>query len=212
MRSPPRPPRFGLPFRAVRGKLAPRSTEVPMADVVLFHSILGPGPSEAALTRALTAAGHRVSAPDLFGGRSVQDYDAGFALKDAIGDAVILERARAALAAAPADAVLAGVSFGGFRIGALWQPETPAALLISGVAAWPEPPRPDLRLEAHVARPDPFDDEEFFADWAATCQGQAVLHRYDGAGHLFLDDRLPDYSAEAARLCLTRATAFLNSL
>lgn len=84
------------------------------------------------------------------------------------------------------------------------------ALLIAGVAPWMEPRRADLPVSVHVARPDPFDDEAFFADWAADAGPVPLsLHSYDGAGHYFLDRTLPDHDAAAADLCLARSLAFL---
>jgi hypothetical protein len=68
-------------------------------------------------------------------------------------------------------------------------------------------------VSVHLARPDPFDDEAVIADWASGAGGVALrLHRYDGAGHYFLDRTLPDYDAGAAELCLERARDFLKSL
>ncbi len=65
----------------------------------------------------------------------------------------------------------------------------------------------------HIARPDPFDNEEFFTEWTAAA-GEAALemHRYDGVRHYFLDRSLPVYDAAAAEFCLERSRAFLRKL
>jgi dienelactone hydrolase len=184
-------------------------------DVVLFHSILGLRPVEHEIASALAEDGHRVTLPDLFGGQSVEDYDSGFALRRQVGDAAVMARAEAALAAAPATAVLAGVSFGAFLIGEFWgnRPQMPAAVLIAGPAPWMEPRRPGLKVSAHVAQPDPFDDEAFFADWVAEAGGvDLALHRYAGGGHYFLDRSLKDFHAASAAQCMTNIRAFLASL
>ena len=186
-----------------------------MADVVLFHSILGLRPAEQEIASLLAAEGHSVALPDLYDGRATDDYDAGFRLKEEVGEAAIEAHARAALEEAPEDAVLAGVSFGAFLVGRFWgeRPQMPGALLFAGGAPWMTPRRAGLPVSAHIARPDPFDDEAFFADWAAEAGAVALeLHRYDGAGHYFLDRSLPDYNAAAAELCLERARAFLRGL
>lgn len=185
-----------------------------MATIILFHSILGLRPVEREIAKIFEADGHEVILPDLFEGRTVEDYDAGFALKDEIGEETIRDRARSALDQAPKANVLAGVSFGAFLIGDLWQNhlETAGALLFSGVAPW-SPSLPPFSVSAHIARPDPFDDEDFFVEWAAKAgEVDLALHRYDGAGHYFLDKSLPDYDAQAARLCMERARAFLTNL
>ena len=186
-----------------------------MAHVVLFHSILGLRPTEQEIASALVKDGHSVALPDLYDGRATDDYDEGFRLKEEVGEAAIGAHARAALEEAPDDAVLAGVSFGAFLIGQFWgeRPRMPAALLFSGVAPWMTPRRPGLPVSAHIARPDPFDDEEFFTEWAAGAGDVALeMHRYDGAGHYFLDRSLPDYDAAAAELCLERSRGFLRGL
>lgn len=186
-----------------------------MPHIVLFHSILGLRPAEREIASVFEADGHTVALPDLYDGRRTDDYEDGFRIKDAVGDDAIQARARAALARAPGDAVLAGVSFGAFLVGQFWgeRPGMPGALLLAGAAPWMTPRRPGFPVSAHVARPDPFDDEAFFADWAADAGGLALtLHRYDGAGHYFLDRSLPDHDAAAAGLCLERCRTFLRNL
>lgn len=186
-----------------------------MAYVVLFHSVLGLRPAEREIAAAFEADGHVVALPDLYDGRMTNDYDEGFRLKEKVGDTVILARARTALAAAPADAVLAGVSLGAFLIGEFWgeRPHMSGALLLSGFAPWMDPRRAGLPVSVHIARPDPFDEEEVFTGWACEAGGVALeMHRYDGVGHYFLDRSLPDHDAAAAALCLERCRAFLGQL
>lgn len=184
-------------------------------SVVLFHSILGLRHAEREIAEAFEREGLSVILPDLFAGRVAKSYEDGFRVKDEIGDALILERAEKALEDAPADAVLAGISFGAFLVGRVWnnRPHMPGALLISGVAPWMKPPRCGLPVSAHIARPDPFDDESFFAQWAKAAENAALqLYRYDNVGHYFLDRDLPDYDAAAAALCMKRSVEFLAGL
>jgi dienelactone hydrolase len=186
-----------------------------MAHLVLFHSVLGLRPVEHRIAAALKEAGHVVTLPDLYDGRTAASYEAGFELKDEVGEETIQERVSSALQAAPDDAVLAGVSFGAFLVGQHWvdRPRMPGALLIAGGAPWMEPRRPGLPVSAHIARPDPFDDETVIMGWAQEADGVALdLHRYDGVGHYFLDPDLAGYSADAAALCLNRAVDFLRRL
>ncbi|MGI9505613.1 MAG: dienelactone hydrolase family protein [Geminicoccaceae bacterium] len=186
-----------------------------MVHVVLLHSILGLRQAEHDIASELEKDGQTVVLPDLYDGRSTDDYEAGFRLKDEIGDQTIMSRARAAIEAAPDDAVLSGVSFGAFLVGTFWgnRPAMKGALLFAGVGPWMEPRRRGLPVSVHLARPDPFDDESFFADWSADAGDAAVeLHRYDGVGHYFLDRSLPDYDQAAAERCLERSRAFLNAL
>jgi dienelactone hydrolase len=186
-----------------------------MVHIVLFHSILGLRAAERDLASAFEADGYSVALPDLYGGEATDDYDEGFRIKDTIGMAQIIDRARAALADAPEDAVLAGVSFGAFLIGEFWgeRSQMRGALLFAGGAGWAPALRKGLPVQAHIARPDPFEDEEFLAEWAGSNPGVALeLHRYEGAGHYFLDRNLPDFKGDAAEMCLERSRTFLNRL
>ncbi|WMT87341.1 dienelactone hydrolase family protein [Pelagibacterium sp. 26DY04] len=86
-------------------------------------------------------------------------------------------------------------------------------LFFAGVAPWEAAPRSGLPVSAHVAEPDPFDDEDYFADWVEKAgEAEVELYRYPGVGHYFLDPALEDYDEEAARLCLDRSRAFLKAV
>ncbi|MAN77291.1 dienelactone hydrolase family protein [Pelagibacterium flavum] len=186
-----------------------------MAHIVLFHSILGLRPVEGEIAAVFEADGHTVTLPDLYNGKSADDYDAGFAIKREISDEEISARATAALESVPDDAVLSGVSFGTMMASrfAAKRPQTAGLLFFAGVAPWFAQPRAGLPVSAHVAKPDPFDDEDYFLDWLKTAgDADIALHRYEGAGHYFLDPSLNDYNEAAAKLCLDRSRAFLKSL
>ena len=124
-------------------------------------------------------------------------------------------RARAGGEWAPAPVLVSqgGVGGGASLIGQLGGGRPPGllVLLLGGPAPGMVPRRSDLPVSAHIARPDPFDDEQLFTEWAGEAGGVDLeLHRYDGVGHYFLDRSLPDYNAEAAALCLDRCRAFLG--
>lgn len=185
-----------------------------MAHIVLFHSILGLRPVEAGIAAALEADGHMVALPDLFNGQAADDYDAGFALRKSVGTDAIMERAKAAIDAAPPEAVLAGVSFGAALIGNFWgeRPRMAGALLYAGTTDWPVP-RPGMKVSVHLAEPDPFDDEDYFAQWlAGKGEADVEMYRYADCGHYFLDPALDDYNEAAAKLCLDRSREFLKAL
>ena len=186
-----------------------------MAHIVLFHSILGLRQAEHEIAAAIEADGHVVSLPDLLAGQIAKTYEDGFALKDAIGDELIQARAREALDGAPDTAVLSGVSFGAFLVGRLWgsRPKMQGALLFAGIAPWMENLRSGLPVQAHIAQPDPFDDEAFFEDWVAGAgEMSCEMYRYPGVGHYFLDRSLPDYDSDAFNLSLERSREFLKGL
>jgi dienelactone hydrolase len=188
-----------------------------MAEVVLFHSILGLRPAERAWAERLGAAGNRVTTPDLFAGETAAGYETGETLRDHIGWEMLMARARAAVAPLPPETVLAGVSMGAQVAGELWaeRPETAGILLLHGPCEVPSAPRPGLPVQAHLAEPEPFDDEGFIADWAEAMRAAGLgfeLFRYPGAGHYFTDATLSDHDAAAAALTEERALAFLARL
>ncbi|AVX02949.1 hypothetical protein MXMO3_00402 [Maritalea myrionectae] len=183
-----------------------------MTHIVLFHSILGLRPIEKQIAAQFEAAGHTVILPDLFGGQTAENYENAFAMRREINNDTIMKRATSAVDAAPATAILSGVSFGAALVGEFWssRPQMPGALLFAGITEWMTPRRSEVKISAHIAKPDPFDDEDYFENWVNAADGpQIELYRYENAGHYFLDPSLPDYDAEAASLCMQRAKAFL---
>lgn len=186
-----------------------------MPHIVLFHSILGLRDAEREIATAFEKDGHKVVLPDLFAGRTAPDYDAAFAMKKEIGHDAIMARAKVAVDAAPADAVLAGVSFGASLIGEFWgaRPVMKGAILFAGAADWMTPRRFGFKVSAHIALPDPFDDEAFLGQWEKDAGPVDLqMHRYSGTGHYFLDRALPDYNSTAAELALQRSREFLKSI
>ena len=110
-----------------------------------------------------------MTTPDLYDGLRTESYDEGFRMHDAIGDAELLRRAREAVAALPARTVLAGVSMGGGIAGELWKDRREAAgvLFLHGPAPLAPAPGPGPPVQAHMAEPEPFDDEAFIGAWIA---------------------------------------------
>ena len=186
-----------------------------MTQILLFHCVLGLRPLEEGLAREWRDAGHEVVLPDLYGGRTAETYDAGFAILEDIGFDTLQDRAMAAADTVPADAVLAGLSLGGAMAAHVWRarPGAKGVLFLAGPGDWPGPQAASVPVELHAARPDPFDDETVFADWHAANPGaDLTCYRYDGAGHLFLDPALDDFDAAANALCRDRCRAFLARL
>ncbi|MEH1102910.1 dienelactone hydrolase family protein [Micromonospora sp. CPCC 205561] len=185
-----------------------------MGHVVLFHSVYGLRPAVLAAADRLRAAGHHVVTPDLYDAPAVETIEEGFALLDRVGEAAVTGRARAALRAAPPDAVLAGFSLGAGVAGALLaeRPEAAALLLLHGAGGAPEAVRPGLPVQLHMADPDDYPPEPEFGRWrrAMTAAGAEMsVHRYPGVGHLYTDPELPDHDPVAAAQTWRRALAFL---
>ncbi|MGW4522538.1 dienelactone hydrolase family protein [Amycolatopsis sp. NPDC004378] len=186
-----------------------------MTDVVVFHSVLGLRPVEHGLAGRLRAAGHRVTTPDLYAGRTASTLEEGFALKDRVGWATIVRRAEEAVRALPAETVLAGVSMGTGVVQEVLpgRPSTAGVLLLHAVGALPATARAGLPVEVHVADPDPIAPPAQVAAWreaAARLGADARVFTYPGTGHFFTDPAGPDFDEAAAGLTERRVLDFLR--
>jgi len=189
-----------------------------MAHVALFHSVYGRRPAVLAAAERLRAAGHTVTAPDLYAGRLAATAEDGFVLCDQVGWQAILRRARQALDGWPPDTVLAGLSMGASVAAGLLdeRPTTAGLLLLHNTGGSDEAAvRVGLPVQLHIADPDEYQSAAEVARWerAMTSAGAMVqLFRYPGAGHLFTDPGTPGHDDQAAALAWQRSLRFLGSL
>jgi len=183
-----------------------------MAQVLLFHHAQGLTDGVHAFAEDLRAAGHQVTAPDLYQGRTFATLDEGVAHADELGVEEIIARGTAAAEDLPAELVYAGFSLGVLPAQSLAQQRAGAigALLCHSVVPlghfgdhWPE----GVPLEVHLAVEDPWEDLAEVEAFTAAAGGQ--LWTYPGDRHLFTDRSLPDHDAQAAQLVLQRSLAFL---
>ncbi|MGV9213574.1 dienelactone hydrolase family protein [Micromonospora sp. RB23] len=186
-----------------------------MRHVVLFHSVYGLRPAVRSAADRMRAAGHQVTTPDLYGVPAADTVEEGFALLDKIGHEVVLDRARAALDGLPPQTVLAGFSMGAGVAGALLaeRPDAAGLLLLHGTGGAPDVVRSGLRVQLHVADPDPYDAPDEVDEWQRTMTAAGAdltVFRYPGVGHLFTDPALAEYAPEAATAAWPRVLAFLD--
>jgi dienelactone hydrolase len=187
-----------------------------MASLALFHSVYGLRPAVRAVAERFRADGHLVVAPDLYGVAPVDTLDEGFAVADKVGWETMLERAREAVRALPADAVLAGLSMGAGIVTALLRerPRTSGLLLISGTSGSVAGLRTGLRAQLHVADPDaeyaPHEDVERWTAEMTAADASFEVFRYPDVGHLWTDPGLTDYDAPATDLTWQRCAEFLR--
>jgi dienelactone hydrolase len=195
-----------------------------MAEVVLFHHVLGLTGGVRAFAERLRGGGHTVHLPDLFDGQVAGSIEDGLALVGQIGDEELDGRATRALDALPDAIVYAGFSIGAglAQSAAQTRPGARGALLLEGclpvsgewaVGPWPE----GVPVQIHGMDADPFFAGEGDIDAAreivATAgPGLAELFTYPGDRHLFTDSSLPAYDPAAAELVLARSLAFLARL
>lgn len=193
-----------------------------MAQVLLFHHAQGLTPGVRTFADRLRAAGHTVHTPDLFDGRIFSSIDEGLNYIGQIGIEDICERGvRVADGLAP-EFVYAGFSFGVLPAQKLAQtrPGGRGALLfhsclpISGKWAfgpWPE----GVPVQIHGMDNDPIFVKEGDIDSAREIVDtieNAELFLYRGEQHLFADNSLSSYDAEAATLLTRRVLEFLVRL
>ena len=195
-----------------------------MAEIVLFHSVLGLRPGVIAAGDRLRAAGHTAHTPDLYDGEVFDDLDDGSRKEDALGYQEIARRAREAVADLPA-----GLVFGGFSLGAVHaellaatRPGALGAVLMHGavpveglseffgVDRWPE----GVPVQVHYAADDPWvEAEEEVAPLGDAVRGTGAAfeaHTYPGSGHLFTDPDLPEYDRASSAAMWRRVLAFLD--
>ena len=183
-----------------------------MTGVVLYHHVQGLTDGVRALADELRGAGHIVTTPDLFDGRTFATIDEGLAFARETGfDALV---ARGLAAAGTAD-VYAGISFGVMVAQQLAQtrPDARGALLLCGCLpvsefgeAWPA----GVPVQVHGKEADPFFDEDLEAARALVdATDGAELFLYPGDEHLFLDSSLPAFDPVATAQLRERVLAFL---
>ncbi len=194
-----------------------------MAEIVLFHSVLGPRAGVKDAADRLRAAGHAVHTPDLYRGEACFDaYDPAMAYQDSIGYRELLRRAAADVAPLSPGLVYMGFSAGGAA--AQWLAATrPGALAcvllhaalplrVMGLETWPA----TVPAQVHFMRDDPFRDQAEIDGMAAdVCAAGALfeLFEYAGAGHLFTDPSLPaEYDGAATETLWRRVLALLEGL
>lgn len=186
-----------------------------MVDVLLFHHAQGLTEGITAFADELRSAGHHVTVPDLYDGRTFSTVEAGVEHAKTLGFAAL-----AAAGVAAADGLPNETVYGGFSLGlmpaqqlAQQRPGARGALLYHGGFpatefgdAWPD----GVALQAHVMRNDSWGDVDVVEELVGQVGGELFL--YEGDAHLFTDSSLDAYDPAAAELVMERTLAFLDSL
>jgi dienelactone hydrolase len=195
-----------------------------MAEVILFHHVQGLTDGVRAFAAGLRTGGHTVHTPDLYEGERFASIDDGFAYLQSVGDEAMGERAERALAGLPPGLVYAGFSWGESIAQRLAQtrPGARGALLYEGcipiTGEWAFGPWPDgVPVQIHGADKDPFFGLEADIDAARELveivgPDLAELFAYPGDQHLFTDNSLPSYDADATTLVRQRSLSFLDRI
>jgi dienelactone hydrolase len=189
-----------------------------MTDVILFHHAQGVTEGVRGFADQLRAAGHSVTVPDLYDGRTFASIEDGVGYAQETGFGTIIERGEAAAAALPAGIVYAGFSLGVLPAQKLAQTRVGAkgALLFESCvpvsefgSEWP----PGVPVQIHGMDSDAFFAEEGDLDAAKDLVAKATdaeLFLYPGNRHLFADSSLASYDEAAAALLKQRVLDFLE--
>lgn len=191
-----------------------------MTEVLLFHHAQELTPGVLGFADELRGAGHTVHTPDLYDGHTFDSLDDGLAYAKQTGFAEVQERGVRAADGLPAELVYAGFSLGAMSAQQLAQTRAGAqgALLFHSCvpasefgSGWPA----DVPVQVHGMEADPFfaeDGGDIDAAQALVASADdAELFLYPGDQHLFADNSLPSYDADAAGLLTRRVVDFLGS-
>jgi len=195
-----------------------------MVEVVLFHHVVGLTDGVRRFAEELSGEQHRVHVPDLYDGRVADSLNGGFAIRKDIGDETIDARIGEALDGLGDEVVYAGISMGVMAAQRLAQtrPDAVGALLYESCVPVTDEfafgPWPDrVRVQIHG-----MDDDEFFAHEgdidaarelvALVGPDRAELFTYPGDQHLFVDESLATYDAEATKLAIDRSRTMLDAI
>lgn len=191
-----------------------------MADVVLFHHVLGLTSGIEGFAELLRAGGHTVHTPDLFDGARFDTLEAGVHhAAGELGFAEVIARGTRAVEGLGPDLVYAGYSMGVLPAQQLAQtrPGAAGALFIAScvpvtefTATWPAA----VPVQVHAAEADPEFVDSGDIDAARELIGQAEqgeMFLYPGGAHFFADTSTPEYDAGATDTLLARVLQFLGS-
>jgi dienelactone hydrolase len=188
-----------------------------MAEVLLFHHVLGRTKGIESIADQLRDAGHTVHVPDLFDGRIFSSLEEGLVFVKEVGFDEVTARGVRVARELSRDIVYAGFSLGvsaaqqlaQTREGARGALFFHACLPTSAFASeWPV----DLPVQIHAMSADPFFVEDGDIDAArelVASANRAELFLYEGKEHLFTDSSLLSYDGDATKLVIKRVLEFL---
>jgi dienelactone hydrolase len=197
-----------------------------MAEVVLFHSVLGLSPGVFSAAERLRAAGHTLHTPDFFDGEVFDDLEEGMRKEEDLGFQEIARRARDSVASLPEGLIFCGFSLGAMHAEALAasRPGALGAVLMAGavpvealeeyfgIERWPE----GVVVQVHYAADDPWvKAEEEVVPLGEAVRGAGAAfeaHSYPGSGHLFFEPGLPEYDRPSSEEMWERVLDFLDRI
>lgn len=191
-----------------------------MANIALFHSVLGVRHGVLDAAERFRAAGHDVLVVDQYDGQVFDDYGEADKFANEIGYPVLMQRAVEAVRSLPDGFIAAGFSNGGgmAEYVAMQRPVSGVVMLsgalpldMLGVGAWPA----GVPAQIHYTEQDPFRTQQWIdavVERIHAADTAVEVFDYSGSGHLFTDSSLPaEYDEQASELLWSRVLAFANS-
>lgn len=189
-----------------------------MAQIALFHSVLGIRDGVLDAASRLRAADHAVEVVDYYGaGQRFDDYREASAFVDEVGFPELMGRSLAACEHLDDGFIAMGFSNGGGmaehvalhrHVAGVVMASGALPIEMLGATSWPE----GVPAQIHYTTDDPFRRQTSIDALTSSVRERAPLDVYDdypGSGHLFTDRSLPgEYSEVAAALFWTRVRAF----
>jgi dienelactone hydrolase len=196
---------------------------VAMTTVAIFHSVLGVRAGVLDAAERLRQDGHVVLVPDLFEGRTFDEYPPAmtFAWQE-LGQESLLRRASDAVAGLPEGFVTVGFSLGCVLAGYLATQRTVSGVVMASGAVPVSLLGPDVRwpsgvpAQTHSTVDDPWREQEELEHAVRDVEeggGTIEVFDYPGSGHLFTDPTLPhEYDPAATEVFWSRVVPFLRGL
>ena len=190
-----------------------------MVNVLLTHSALGLDSNLGSWAEWLRGEGHEVITPDLYGGDTYDNIDAGSRRAESLEMNKVVQAIQAMASELDHPVVLMGFSLGAAacEMAALTEPGI-AGLILVGAAASPEwfgnPVWPKgLRAQVHYTVEDRWIEPAEVAALAESAPAGALdVFEYPGSAHLFAFPNLADYDPLAADRLRSAVRTFLNEI
>jgi len=188
-----------------------------MAEIALFHSVLGVRPGIHDAADRLRAHGHDVTVVDQYDGRVFDDYDKAGAFARSIGYPSLMRLALDAVTELDDGFIAAGFSNGGGmaeyvatqrHVGGVLMLSGALDLAMLGVEAWPAGVPAQIHYTVDLV-PEGIDA---LVKQIRDAGAHVAVFDYPGAGHLFTDRSLEsEYDEQAAELLWSRVLPFCAS-
>jgi dienelactone hydrolase len=194
--------------------------EADMAEILLFHHVMGLTPGMTAFADQLRSAGHIVHTPDLFDAHTFTTLEEGIGYARTIGFDTIIDGGVTVAETLGPELVYAGFSMGVMPAQKLAQTREGARGALFFESCLPVTEFGDQWPDGVPVQIHGMDADPEFADGGDLDAAQALvdstdraeLFLYPGDVHIFADSSLPSYDRTATMLMTDRVLAFLSGL